>query len=63
MTQNNESDFVTIALPRELVERIDIFVENSNHMYLNRPHVIKVALAKFFENDGGEKVERNGKSC
>jgi len=53
MTQNNEPDFITIALPKELVNRIDVFVENSNHMYLNRPHVIKVALARFFENNGG----------
>lgn len=50
---SNETDFITIALPKELVNRIDVFVENSNHMYLNRPHVIKVALAKFFENNGG----------
>lgn len=53
MTQNNESNFITIALPRELVERIDSFVEKSNHKYINRPHVVKIALARFFKNNGG----------
>ena len=52
MTENNE--FVTIALPKDLVDKIDKFIEDSNHLYTSRPHVVKVALFKFFKNNGGE---------
>ena len=52
MAQENE--FVTIALPRELIERIDRFVEDSDHRFVSRPHVVKVALSNFFKNNGGD---------
>ena len=50
----HESEFVTIALPRELIEKIDKFVKDNNHMYPKRPNVIKVALHNFFKNNGGD---------
>lgn len=55
MTQNNE--FVTIALPKKVVNQIDSFIENSNHLYTSRPHVVKVALFSFFDKNGGGLVE------
>ena len=46
--------FTTIALPNELVDRIDKFVEKNKPTYLNRPHVIKIALENFWKNNGGD---------
>jgi len=45
--------FTTIALPNELVKQIDDFVAENKPIYLNRPHVIKIALEKFWKNNGG----------
>lgn len=52
MTEN--LGFTTIALPKELVDKIDRFIEASEHMYTSRSHVVKVALFKFFKNNGGD---------
>ena len=52
MTESSE--FITIALPKNIIDKIDSFIESSNHLYTSRPHVVKVALHKFFENNGGE---------
>lgn len=51
---SNEPEFVTVALPKEIIDRIDRFVDGSNHQFVSRPHVIKVALSRFFKNNGGD---------
>jgi metal-responsive CopG/Arc/MetJ family transcriptional regulator len=61
MTQKNGSRFVTIALPRELVDKIDIFIRNSNQMYFKRSHVVKVALSNFFKDTNGGGMDNEGK--
>ena len=62
MTSKHDSNFITIALPVQLIKQIDLFVRNSEGIYLSRPHVVKVALKRFFENNGGENFERNNKN-
>jgi len=54
MTQGN-GEFVTIALPKNIIERLDKCIDESNHLYTSRPHVVKIALARFFNE--------NGKNC
>jgi len=55
--------FKNVALPGELVDKIDKFIENSNYKYSSRPHLIKVALAEFFDkNNGGEIKNGNRKT-
>lgn len=44
-------DFISISLPKTLVDKIDAYIERSDSMY-KRPHVIKTALNKFFNNGG-----------
>ena len=50
MTHGNE--FVTIALPKQVIDHIDRCIESSGHLYTSRPHVVKLALSKFFEDNG-----------
>ena len=47
--------FVTIALPKDIIDYIDRFVDKNKPLYSSRPHVIKVALEQFFKNNGGDK--------
>lgn len=54
MKQTRNQEFVTVALPRELIDRLDKCIKNSNQLYTSRPHLIKIALAKFFKNNGDE---------
>ena len=58
MTQKTRAGFVTIALPVDLIDKIDVFIKNSikhDSLYQKRPDVVKVALARFFKdnNNGG----------
>lgn len=53
VTMTDDPAFITVALPKEIVNKIDEFVTNSEGLYTSRPHVIKVALSKFFKNGGG----------
>ena len=53
MTENNDCPFITVALPKEIIDKIDAFIESSDHLFTSRPHVIKVALSKFFNNNCG----------
>lgn len=64
MTQGS-GEFVTIALPKDIVERLDKCIDESDHVYTSRPHVVKIALAKFFNENGkngGGKEDGNNKT-
>jgi len=55
MTQGKDNvGFVTIALPKDIIDDIDKFVDKNKPLYNSRPHVVKVALEQFFKNNGGE---------
>ncbi len=53
MVSNNKgnAEFITIALPRYVIEQIDNFIIKKNPEYTSRPHVVKVALSQFFKEN------------
>jgi len=62
MTPKIERNFTTVAVPNDIIEQIDNFVARSEHAYCNRSHVVKVALFKFFKNNGNNiqtEIENN----
>ena len=52
--------FTTIALPDRITSKLDKMISESRNLYQSRSHIVKIALADFFEkNNGGGNGDNN----
>jgi len=54
MTKKNKSKFVSVSIPRQLIEKIDLVIESGKQGYESRPEFIKDALRRRFQELGFE---------
>jgi len=54
ITKKNKSKFVSVSIPRQLIEKIDLVIESGKQGYESRPEFIKDALRRRFQELGFE---------
>jgi metal-responsive CopG/Arc/MetJ family transcriptional regulator len=52
------TDYVTVKLPKELIQQIDTFLNERNLGYTSRAEIVKDAVRTFLTNNSKHKSEQ-----